>query len=131
MEALPSFPGVTGCDSSTVGLTESGVRSYLTQGRLPVPAALTSLPCADTALLSLSQQLQPYLQFPWRDNNLLSACRGSSNNWDVKLFLLIYRDGRKRRPSVLALSLPSRQAENYLAQTGFLTRNIPQNESKP
>lgn len=37
-------PGVTGCDSSTVGAAESGVRSYLTQGKLPVPAALTSHP---------------------------------------------------------------------------------------
>lgn len=51
MVALPSFPGVPGCDSSTVGAAESGVRSYLTQGKFPVPAALTSHPCADKALL--------------------------------------------------------------------------------
>lgn len=38
------IPGVTGCDSSTVGAAASGVRSYLTQGKLPVPAALTSHP---------------------------------------------------------------------------------------
>lgn len=93
----------------------SWVWSHLTQGELPVPAALTSHPCADKALLSSAPPSSSSLtcNFPGERTSLLlrgpSACRGSSKNWDFKLFVLIYKGWKGEETSVTALSLLFRQ----------------------